>query len=113
MPAESIRTNFGFHIEYVDRENRVLRSRRLSAYERFAGHLAKIKTRSPIRNQRNFRGRIVGLADSQVVFDDKTSGQVRIPFTDIAKANLEVDVDEEFRLAREREATDRHLIKQQ
>ena len=82
-------------------------------YERFAGHLAKIKTRSPIKNQRNFRGKIVGLAGSNVVFDDNTSGQVQIPFADIAKANLEVDVEEEFRLAREREATDRHLIEQQ
>lgn len=83
-----------------------------SDYERFAGHLAKIKTRSPIKNQRNFRGRIVGMADSNVVFDDNTSGQVPIPLTDIAKANLEVDVEEEFRLARERETTDRHLIGQ-
>ena len=83
-----------------------------SDYERFAGNLAKIKTRSPIKNQRNFRGRIVGLADSEVIFEDNTSGRVRIPFGDIAKANLEIDVDEEFRKAREREATDRHLIKQ-
>ena len=81
-------------------------------YERFAGQPAKIKTRSPIKNQRNFRGRIVGLADSDVLFDDKTSGRVRIPVADIAKANLEIDVEEEFRLAREREATDRHLIRQ-
>ena len=81
-------------------------------YERFAGRLAKIKTRSPVKNQRNFRGRIVGLADSEVIFEDNTSGRVRIPVNDIAKANLEIDVDEEFRQAREREATDKHLISQ-
>ena len=81
-------------------------------YERFAGHLAKIKSRSPIKNQRNFRGRIVGLADSEVIFEDNISGRVRIPIGDIAKANLEIDVEEEFRKAREREETDRHLIKQ-
>ncbi len=81
-------------------------------YERFAGHLAKIKMRSPIKNQRNFRGRIVGLADSEVIFEDNTSGRVRIPLTEIAKANLEVDVEEEFRRAREREETDKHLIRQ-
>src|SRR5207302_6506031 len=69
-------------------------------YERFAGHLAKIKMRSPIKNQRNFRGRIVGLADSEVIFEDNTNGRVRIPLTEIAKANLEVDVEEEFRHAR-------------
>jgi ribosome maturation factor RimP len=81
-------------------------------YERFAGHLAKIKSRSPIKNQRNFRGRIIGIADSEVIFEDKTSGRLRIPLSDVAKANLEVDVEEEFRLAREREATDQHLIRQ-
>lgn len=81
-------------------------------YERFAGHLAKIKTRSPIKDQRNFRGRIVGLVNSEVIFEDKTSGRVRIPLTEIAKANLEIDVEEEFRHAREREATDKHLIRQ-
>jgi ribosome maturation factor RimP len=81
-------------------------------YERFAGHLAKIKMRSPIKNQRNFRGRIVGLADSEVIFEDNTSGRVRIPLAEIAKANLEVDVEEEFRRARERAETDKHLIRQ-
>jgi ribosome maturation factor RimP len=80
-------------------------------YEKFAGHLAKLKTRSPIKNQRNFRGRIVGVADSEVVFEDNVSGRVRIPFADIAKANLEVDVEAEFRKAREREATDRGLVR--
>jgi ribosome maturation factor RimP len=80
-------------------------------YERFAGHLAKLKVRSPISSQRNFRGRIVGFADSQVIFEDKTSGRVRIPFADIVKANLEIDVEKEFRQAREREATDRDLKK--
>ena len=81
-------------------------------YERFAGRAAKIKTRSAIKNQRNFRGRIVGLANSEVIFEDKTSGRVQIPLAEVAKANLEIDVEEEFRRAREREATDRHLIKQ-
>ncbi len=81
-------------------------------YERFAGRMAKIKTRSPVKNQRNFRGRIIGMAEGEVVFDDKTSGRVNIAIANIAKANLEIDVDEEFRQAREREATDRDLIKQ-
>ena len=81
-------------------------------YERFAGRLAKIKTRSPIKGQRNFRGRVVGLADSEVIFEDRTSGRVQIALTEIAKANLEFDAEAELRQAREREATDRHLIKQ-
>jgi ribosome maturation factor RimP len=72
-------------------------------YERFAGRLAKLKTRGAINGQRNFRGRIVALDGEDVLFDDKTTGRVRVPFSEIAKANLEIDIEEEFRLAEERE----------
>jgi ribosome maturation factor RimP len=72
-------------------------------YERFAGKLAKMKARQPVNGQRNFRGRIVGVEGAEVVFDDNTNGRVRVPVEQIAKANLEIDVEEEFRLAAERE----------
>ena len=68
-------------------------------YERFAGSLAKMKTRQPINGQRNFRGRLIELDGDEVVFEDKTSGQVRVPLNLITKANLEVDVEEELRRA--------------
>ncbi len=83
---------------------------KLADYERFAGSLAKIRTRVAIENQRNFRGRIIGVNGDSVVFEDLTSGRVTMPFDSIAKANLEVDVENEFRQARERELLDRHLI---
>lgn len=72
-------------------------------YERFAGSLAKMKTRQPVNGQRNFSGRIVGVEGDEVVFEDKTNGRVLVPLESIVKANLEVDVEEEFRLAEERE----------
>jgi ribosome maturation factor RimP len=72
-------------------------------YERFAGHPARLKSRIAINGQRNFRGRIVGIEGEEVVFDDKVSGMVRVPVDSIAKANLEIDVEEEFRRAKERE----------
>ncbi|HEX8138914.1 MAG TPA: ribosome maturation factor RimP [Pyrinomonadaceae bacterium] len=72
-------------------------------YERFAGQRAKIRTRLAINGQRNFRGLLVGLEGDRVVFEDQTSGRVLLPLDAIAKANLEIDVEEEFRRARERE----------
>jgi ribosome maturation factor RimP len=69
----------------------------LKDYEKYAGHLAKLKTRQPINNQRNFRGKIVGVEGENVIFEDKTSGQVTVPFDLIAKTNLEIDVEEEFK----------------
>ena len=84
---------------------------KLADYERFTGSAAKIKTRIAISNQRNFRGTIIGIANDNVVFDDRTNGRFEIPLESIAKANLEADVENEFRHARERETTDRDLIK--
>jgi len=66
-------------------------------YERFAGSDAKLKTRQPIEGQRNFRGRILGVAENDVLFEDRTNGRVRIPFDIITKANLEVDISQELR----------------
>jgi ribosome maturation factor RimP len=57
------------------------------------------ETRQPIDGQRNFRGKLLGLADNDVLFEDRTSGRVQIPLESIVKANLELDVDGEFRKA--------------
>jgi ribosome maturation factor RimP len=72
-------------------------------FERFAGRPARLKTRGAIGGQRNFRGRIVAVEGEEVVFEDKITGRVRVPLSEVAKANLEIDVEEEFRLAEERE----------
>jgi ribosome maturation factor RimP len=80
-------------------------------YERFTGSPAKIKSRVPIHGQRNFRGRIVGVTGDQVIVDDRTSGRIEIPLEVVVKANLEADVDSEFRLAKERAELDQELIK--
>ena len=71
-------------------------------YERFSGSQAKVKARQPVQGQRNFRGRLLGLDGDYVVFEDRTSGRVQIPFESIAKANLELDIDEELRRAKGR-----------
>jgi len=68
-------------------------------FERFAGSNAKMKTRQPIDGQRNFRGRLLGVDGDDVLFEDRTSGPVRVPLDSITKANLEVDVNEELRRA--------------
>jgi ribosome maturation factor RimP len=72
-------------------------------YERFAGSIAKIKARSPIKGQRNFRGRILGIANDNVIVEDRTSGRVELPLDGIVKANLEADVESELRPKRDGE----------
>lgn len=68
-------------------------------YERFAGSLARLRTSTPINGQRNFRGRLLGIEGDEVVFEDRTTGRVKVLLDSIAKANLELDVEEEFRRA--------------
>lgn len=69
----------------------------LKDFEKFAGKLAKVKTFAPVNGQRNFRGRINRVEGAEIVFDDKTNGEVRFPFDAVAKANLEIDIEEEFK----------------
>jgi ribosome maturation factor RimP len=73
---------------------------KLADYEKFTGKKAKIKASEAISGQANFNGRIVGVEGGEVVFEDKTNGSVRIPFDKIAKANLKVDLSEEFKKKR-------------
>ena len=72
-------------------------------YERFIGSIAKIKARSPIKGQRNFRGRILGIVNDNVIVEDRTSGRVEISLDGIVKANLEADVESELRAKRDGE----------
>lgn len=69
----------------------------LKDFEKFAGNLAKVKTNVAINGQRNFRGRIKIVEGEEIVFEDKTNGEVRFPFSSVAKANLEIDIEEEFK----------------
>jgi ribosome maturation factor RimP len=72
----------------------------LKDFEKFAGNLAKVRTRRPIEGQRNFRGRIKAVENEEIIFTDKITGEVRFPFEAVAKANLEIDIEEEFRRAK-------------
>lgn len=65
-------------------------------FRRFAGKRAKVKTAAAIGGQANFNGRIIEVEGEEIVFEDKTNGLVRIPFKEVQKANLKVDLSEEF-----------------
>ena len=69
----------------------------LRDFEKFAGSLAKIKTSAPVNGQKNFRGRIVKTEGEEIFFEDKTAGAVSFPYSAVAKANLEFDLEEELK----------------
>jgi ribosome maturation factor RimP len=57
-------------------------------FVRFAGQLAKIRTRTPIEQQKKFVGRLIGIEEGSVQLD--VDGRtVAIPLSNISKARLE------------------------
>lgn len=72
----------------------------LQDFEKFTGKLARFKTYSAINGQKNYSGTIAGVENEEIVFDDKTNGRLKIPYSAIAKANLEIDLEEEFKRAK-------------
>lgn len=69
----------------------------LKDFEKYAGNLAKVKTKHPIDGQKNFRGRITEVKGEEIIFEDITNGAVQFPYNTVAKANLELDLDEELK----------------
>ena len=69
----------------------------LKDFERFAGNLAKVKTHKPIDGQKNFRGKLLRVEGEEIFFDDRTSGEVSFPYSAVAKANLEFDLEAELK----------------
>ncbi|MEP6904326.1 MAG: ribosome maturation factor RimP [Actinomycetota bacterium] len=69
----------------------------LRDFEKFTGSLAKVKTKTAINGQKHFRGRITKVEREEIFFDDKTQGEVGFPYSAVAKANLEIDIEEELK----------------
>jgi len=72
----------------------------LRDFEKFIGSLAKVKTKIAVGGQKNFFGNIKAIDDQEIVFEDKTHGQVRFLFENVTKANLQIDIEEEFKRAK-------------
>ena len=58
----------------------------------FVGKAARITTHEALDGQRNFRGRLAGLAEGAVLLELADGQRVRIPRGLIAKARLEIEL---------------------
>ena len=70
-------------------------SRRLKTekdFMKYRGHLIKVKTVNPIENRRQFRGRLVAISENKLEIESD-GGVFRIPLSNVAKANLEINQD--------------------
>jgi ribosome maturation factor RimP len=57
---------------------------------KYQNHLIKVKTFDPIGSRRRFKGKLLGVSESAIEIE--VEGEIiHIPFTNVAKANLEID----------------------
>ena len=70
--------------------------KKLADYERFAGHLVKVKTFDMLADdagnkRKTFTGKLVGVADGVISIDLSEGQHASIPLDKVAKANLEYE----------------------
>ena len=61
---------------------------KLADFERFAGHMVKIKLAVGLQGRKNFKGELQGVADPQLITVQVDGETFDLPFADIARANL-------------------------
>ncbi len=69
----------------------------LKDFVRFAGETARIKTSVEHNGQRNFSGLIKAVDKDVVLFEDRVSGLIEIPYEEVEKANLKMDFGKELK----------------
>jgi len=68
-------------------------SRRLKTekdFMKYRGHLIKVKTFDSVENRRQFKGRLLGISENKLEIESD-GGIIQISFSNVAKANLEID----------------------
>jgi len=61
-------------------------------FTKYRYRLIKVKTVDPIENRRQFKGRLLGVSENRIEIEIE-GGVFQIPFSNVAKANLEIDRD--------------------
>lgn len=65
--------------------------------KRFVGRLIKAKMRNAYNGQKTFVGVLSSVNGEEFTMDDRTVGEMTLPFRDVQKANLKIDLQEEFK----------------
>lgn len=66
-------------------------------FRKFIGQKVKVKLGSAVNGQKVFVSRIAGVDGSDIILSDKGQGEIRFPYSEVVKANLRVDLEQEFK----------------
>lgn len=69
----------------------------IADFEKFSGKLAKVKMSAKFEGPKALNGRIIRVEGDEIVFEDRSEGELVFPYASVAKANLKVDFDQELK----------------
>ena len=68
----------------------------LADFEKFAGKAAKLRMKPDFDGPKALNGKIVSVSDGEILFEDRTSGEIAFGYDSVAKANLKIDIGQEL-----------------
>ena len=68
----------------------------LADFKKFAGEAAKVKLKEEVDGPKALHGRIVSVDGNNIVFEDRSAGEVSFSYDSVKKANLKVDLGQEL-----------------
>lgn len=69
----------------------------LDDFKKFVGKKARLKTSAEIEGRKAFKGSIEAVDGEEIVFNDRSISEVRIPYSAVTKANLVYDMAEDLK----------------
>jgi ribosome maturation factor RimP len=69
----------------------------LADFRRFAGSNAKARVKDADGKTKSYNGRIVSVEDEEITFEDRSEGEVKFPYSAVAKANLKFDIKDDLK----------------
>ena len=69
----------------------------LDDFKKFVGQKVKVKLSTAIGGQKVFIGHIADTNGHDILLKEKTQGEIRFPYSEVVKANLRVDLEQEFK----------------
>lgn len=72
----------------------------MTDFEKFAGRLVKVKFLEPVNERKSVKGVISSAENGEIVITAKGLGDLRFKYENVSKANLQVDLSEEFKKRR-------------
>ena len=69
----------------------------LADFQKFTGSKAKAKVRGADGSAKSYNGRILAVDGDEITFEDRSEGEVKFPYSAVAKANLKFDIKDDLK----------------